>query len=133
VWRRFDTGTDDPLGVYWDDNVVARVMRNQKDNHRHHQERAHGRCGPPRWVRTRSALTRAQAAGVELAGELITRIDLTEARGRTRGAEGNDFRTNRAHSASRQQVQALGRDGAAAATRGDSAAVLAEIRKMLTA
>jgi polyhydroxyalkanoate synthesis regulator phasin len=116
-------------GKYWDENIAARV--------------ASATRGVRVWTKTdlagvsvaalgadRGALTRAANAGVVLAGELVARIDLSEARTEVadlkRMISENSGRIDRIE----KQIQALGRDGASAATRGDSEALLKEIRAL---
>jgi len=75
----------------------------------------------------REALTRAVGGGVALAGELLTNMDLEEAR---RGLD--ELRQSNATLAGRldaleREIEALRSDGAAAAVRGDSAEILAKV------
>ena len=115
-------------GPYWNASVAARI---QNTNQR----------AVPVWTKSalkavaaadvgadRSALTRAEKAGIALAGEIAARMDLREA---TTSLE--DLRKQISSDGARiarleRQIQALGRDGASAAARGDSEALLEEIR-----
>ena len=80
----------------------------------------------------RDALSRAFSDGVNAAGEIINGLDLREARAeilRLRGELGRRELVNELRDLHRQ-IQALSRDGAAAARRGDSAAILQEVRSL---
>jgi len=78
----------------------------------------------------RSALTRACSAGVAVAGELLARMDL-EAAGDTLSILRNEMAGQQARlDKLEEDILALRRDGAAAAARGDTADVLAELRAM---
>lgn len=87
----------------------------------------------------RRALSRACAAGVKVAGEIISRIALAEAQGLIAElkAQLNTLKTQTENEflrmeleALRKQTQALGSDGAAAAARGDTAELLNELQKL---
>jgi len=117
-------------GAHWDENIAARVMRRQKD--------------VPVWMRSslyavaagavgadRGALTRAFGAGVILAGELVARMDLEDA-GESLAEVKVTLKDYAARIANLEgQIQALRGDGASAAARGDSEAVLSEVRDLL--
>lgn len=83
----------------------------------------------------RGALSRAFSEGIAAAGDLTARIDLDEARGIIRNLQSEifDLRSDffkREILDFNRQIQALARDGADAAGRGDSSALLEEIRNL---
>lgn len=84
----------------------------------------------------RDALTRAAKDGLAVAGELVARMDLDEAAEalRSAGSVGSDrsfLELNERITRLEQEIQALRGEGASAAARGDSEAVLAEVRELL--
>jgi len=76
----------------------------------------------------RGALSRAYSDGVKVAGELVAGMDLDECTMLLRSLQ-DTLLVNELMGLNRQ-IQALARDGAAAAGRGDSAALLQEIRDL---
>jgi hypothetical protein len=78
----------------------------------------------------RGALTRAQGAGCRIAGELLARMDLDAASNALAAMKENMSGMDARVAHIENTIQALRRDGAAAAAQGDSAAVLIEVRRL---
>lgn len=76
----------------------------------------------------RGALTRAHNDGIKTAGTIAAALDLEEARGLIAGLREELARRDIEEFS--RQVQALARDGADAARRGDSSALLEELRQI---
>jgi len=81
----------------------------------------------------RLALSRAFDDGCETAGDVIARIDLADAQTEISLLRCSQEQLQRQLNTLEEQMQALRRDGAAAAKRGDSAALLAEVRSLRVA
>ena len=119
------------LGADWDEDAVPQWLRNSGIV-----------WYAGRWELTefssvevgcdRNALSRAHKAGVRLAGEIITRQDLTEARGLLAGlAEfASCIALKSELRALSRRMRALAGDGAAAGSRGDTAELLDDIRRL---
>lgn len=79
----------------------------------------------------REALSRAFSDGVRTAGEIISGLDLNEAQKRISEVEKTQGEVRSIVERLAQDIQALRRDGAAAAARGDSAEILNQVRAMV--
>lgn len=117
-------------GPYWDDGLAERIQKRKNSV-------LVGIAFELRNVAVavvgadRGALTRAHKDGVETAGELVARMDLDLA-----GMELADLKRKQQESDERmvrleQDIQALRSEGASAAARGDSEAILNEVRELL--
>ena len=78
----------------------------------------------------RESLSRAFGENIRVAGELITSLDLQEATTEITTLRNKQQLTERKLSDLEKKIQALSRDGSAAAERGDSAAFLEEVRSL---
>lgn len=78
----------------------------------------------------RGALSRAFGDGVRLAGEIMARMDFQEATTELAALKQTTTQLDERCARLEKEIEALRSDGAAAAARGDSAAILSEIRAM---
>lgn len=77
----------------------------------------------------RMALSRAMGDGIRTAGSMLADMDLDEAMGLIRDLQNTHTEQEKRIAKLEQDIKALRGDDAAAATRGDSAAVLKELRE----
>lgn len=79
----------------------------------------------------REGLSRAFAGNVRMAGELITALDLEAARSEICALKNNTNELTARCDLFEQKIQALSREGSEAARRGDSSALLEEIKSLV--
>jgi hypothetical protein len=80
----------------------------------------------------RNALTRAfREKGIRTAGQMLARMDLTEATCELRSLKSRMLEETKQIEKLDQQIQALHRDDAEAAVRGDTSGILAEVRGLV--
>jgi len=119
------------LGSDWDEDVVGIFEKRYDEIWVSKRSEMHEYSGVEVGA-DRAALSRALDDGVNAAGDVIARLDLTQAREELvalRSSVMNLAAINEVHRLT-ADMQALGRDGAAAATRGDTAGILQAIRDL---
>lgn len=119
------------LGALWDEEAVTATVRQQGEVWVCKRSEMH-EYSVVEVGADRAALSRAlRVDGIRVAGEILMHMDLNEAM--RMASEAKTFQGEMSAKLARleQDIQALRRDGAAAAARGDSAEVLSEIRSLL--
>lgn len=117
------------LGADWDDDLVPPAVRSTGEVWLARKTILNEYSAVPVGA-DRAALSRAWTEGVRLAGGLIADLELRDATTLLKTLQ-EQTETDRARLAKIEaEIQALRRDGAAAAARGDSAELVAEIRAL---
>lgn len=118
----------DWLGSDWEEDAIGFWIKREQQVWVAKRSEMHEYSAVPVGA-DREALSRAfKTGGIEIAGDIVAAVDLKEARAELarvrKEIEVEELRLIR------RQIQALSRDGAAAAERGDSAAILEEVRNL---
>lgn len=116
-------------GNHWDDNLAAKLQKTQR-----RVDVATGfelsLVAAVSLGADRGALTRAAADGIRLADELVARMDLRAAGDELAAMKEKLSETDVRIARLEEDIQALRSDGASAAARGNSEAILSEVRDL---
>lgn len=115
------------LGGLWDENMAALVRQRQTQVNVAQRFLMNEFSSVPKGA-DHGALTRASAAGIRTAGEILTAMDLSAAQSELAALRQEGLARDERLAKLEREIQALRGEGASAAARRDSEAILAEVR-----
>ncbi len=119
------------LGELWDDNLGELIRRNQTQIHVAQRFLLKEFSSVPNGA-DHGALTRASAAGIRTATDILTAMDLTAAQQELAALKADGLARDARLAKIEQDIQALRGEGASAAAQRDSEALLSELRGLRT-